>query len=81
MKLRSRNLLRALVEAHREDGRSQRAIANRARITPSFLSQLLTGRKDTVTPAVATRLAGSLGIAPSVLFTPASSTAATRVAS
>lgn len=72
-KLRRVDLLCTLVDLHREDGRSARAIAARAGISPAYLSHLQSGRNDTVTAAVAVRLAGSLGVAPSVLFAPVSS--------
>lgn len=74
MRLRSQQLLKMLVDLHKEDGRGQRAIAARAGISVGYLSHLLAGRKTGVSYDVAIGLAGSLGVAPAVLFALPSST-------
>lgn len=80
MKLRSRDFLKMLVALHKEDGRAQRAIATRAGLSTAMLSALMAGTKDRLTPEKAIALAGSLGVAPGVLFRLPSSVDGGRIA-
>lgn len=55
-----RRRLRALREAR---GLNQKDLANAASISKAYLSMLESGERRSVSPAVAARLAGALGIA------------------
>lgn len=86
MKLKSIELLRAFVvtkedlEAFR-DGKpvqpkiTQRNLARKSSVHPSFINHLTAGRKTTCDPATAERIAEALGVPLEVLFMPNEPTA------
>lgn len=73
MDLKDPELLRLLVDRHKANGRSQRAIAADARIHVSYIAHLLAGRSKTVSPNVAHNLARALGVSTELLFVSSSS--------
>ena len=85
MRLKSVDLLRAFVvtkedmEAYRagkpiEPKMSQRHLAEKANVHPSFINHLTSGRKKSCEPHTAESIAEALGVPVSVIFLPAEPT-------
>lgn len=72
MKLRSPNILRALMQ---QDDFSMGRLARYAGCSKGFISHLLAGRRRACTPELATRIAEALGVPIEILFDPKVSSA------
>lgn len=70
MRLKSKELLRALVGPEPEKTMSGRRLARYAEVHPSFVDHLLTGRRSSCLPRTAELIAEGLGVPVLVLFTP-----------
>ena len=81
MKLKSKELLRAFLltkedlDAHRkgkpvEQKMSQRYLAEKVQVHPSFINHLTSGRRKSCDPRTAESIAEALGVPVSVIFTP-----------
>lgn len=71
MELQSKEMLRLLLQ---QRDASYRWLADASGVSPGFISHLTAGRKKSCTPAVAERIAFSLGVPVTVLFKPSVST-------
>jgi hypothetical protein len=70
MRLVSRDILRAFVGPEDTKKISGRKLARAAGCHPSFIDHLLTGRRRSCTPVMATRIAEVLAVPVEVLFVP-----------
>ena len=76
-----REVLTAAVDVAKHNGRTQAAIARRAGISPGFLSLLLSGKRENVSPAKAKLLADVLHVPVRLLFLSDVDATVTRIAS
>lgn len=90
MRLKSKDDLREYlvtkedVDAHRSgkagaQKMSQRGLADRVGVDPSFINHLTSGRRSTCTPYIAERIAEVLGVPVKVLFLPTAPSNARRI--
>jgi hypothetical protein len=70
MKLTSSEILRAFVGPEESKKISGRKLARAAGCHPSFIDHLLTGRRKSCTPVMASRIAEVLGVPVEILFAP-----------
>lgn len=68
MRLRSADLLRAMVGPEPEKRMSARQLARAIERHPSFINHLTAGRETKCKPQTADRIAGALGVPTEVLF-------------
>jgi transcriptional regulator with XRE-family HTH domain len=68
MRLRNRELLRAIVGPEPEKKMSARQLACASKVHPSFINHLTAGRSSSCTPQVADRIAQALGLPTQFLF-------------
>ncbi|MCG7592445.1 helix-turn-helix transcriptional regulator [Mycobacterium sp. PSTR-4-N] len=68
MRLKSAELLRALVGPEETKKRSGRQLARYADVHPSFINHLLAGRRRSCTPQTADRIAEALEVPTEILF-------------
>jgi len=68
MRLRSADLLKAVVGPEREKKMSARQLARAAGTHPSFINHLTSGRSSSCTPKVAHRISDALGVPTDFLF-------------
>lgn len=68
MKLKSRELLRAIVGPEPEKKMSGRRLARCAGVHPSFIDHLLAGRRSSCEPKTAQRIAEALDVPMPLLF-------------
>lgn len=68
MRLRSADLLRALVGPEEDKVMSGRKLARYAETHPSFIDHLLSGRRSSCSPKTADRIAEALGVSTALLF-------------
>lgn len=70
MRLVSTQRLRSFIGPEKEKKMSGRKLARYANVHPSFIDHLLTGRRRSCTPKVATRIVEALEVPLDVLFVP-----------
>lgn len=70
MRLQSTERLRAFVGPEDDKKLSQRQLARYAGVHTSFINHLTSGRRNSCTPLVATRIAEAVGVPLEILFVP-----------